>query len=180
MNRHSAFTLIEILIVLLIISIVSGTVLLTISRRSLQNIRHFQEQFIQTLTFAKAEAILLPAIFMLERNDQAFHFFRYQADNLENKWVPVNNRQGALKDIPIPKGVEVKIDILNHQDHQDTTSDSEKSTTATEDIDESPKIIISINGDMTPFKMYVGNKGEKPQYLIANDDNGNLVSKELP
>jgi general secretion pathway protein H len=160
-NRQAGFTLIEILVVLLIISIVSSIVLITISRPSYQNVRTFQEEFIQTFSLAREESMLLPAVFMLQITDQQWQFFRYTDDN----WIPVNTRILGKK--KLPDGVRVKVDISK----PNQTTEEEEATI--------PRIIFSSNGDVTAFKMYVGRQGEKPQYVIINDGSGNLISQGL-
>ena len=42
-----------------------------------------------------------------------------------------------------------------------------------------PQIVISTNGDVTPFTIYVGRKGKKPLYAISGDADGNVTSREL-
>lgn len=41
------------------------------------------------------------------------------------------------------------------------------------------KIMISTNGDITPFKLYVGKKGKSPRYVVNGDGDGNITSKLL-
>ncbi|TAK75190.1 MAG: type II secretion system protein GspH [Gammaproteobacteria bacterium] len=41
------------------------------------------------------------------------------------------------------------------------------------------EVIISMNGDITPFTLYVGKKGEKPRYAVRGDVDGTITSKAL-
>ena len=43
----------------------------------------------------------------------------------------------------------------------------------------SPQIVISTNGDITPFKIYVAKTGKSPRYVISGDADGNITSKSL-
>ena len=48
-----------------------------------------------------------------------------------------------------------------------------------EDEDQLPQVVISTNGDITPFTIYVGKKGKSPRYVIKGDADGNITSKLL-
>lgn len=163
-NDNQGYTLIEILIVMLIISIVSGIVLLTISKPSYQTLRFFKEDFIQTISLAKEEAILQPAVLMMELSNNSLKFFRYMGTAEDgNAWMPLNSR--FLTNKVIPSTIVVRLDNLSqHSSMEDEGA---------------PRIIFSTNGSVTPFKLYIGRIGEKPVYLISSDEAGNLTTKEL-
>ncbi|HVE43727.1 MAG TPA: type II secretion system protein [Gammaproteobacteria bacterium] len=42
------------------------------------------------------------------------------------------------------------------------------------------QIIISANGDATPFHLYVGKNGERPRYVVISEGDGAIETKKLP
>lgn len=43
-----------------------------------------------------------------------------------------------------------------------------------------PDIIISSSGDMTPFTITIGKKGEQPRYLIRGNTDGTVTTQIIP
>jgi general secretion pathway protein H len=167
----SGYTLIEILIVLLIISIVSGVVLITVRGQSQENVKTFQNDMVQILVFAKEQAILQPATLMIDFEQHSYQFFRYQAGIMGEKshWVPLEG--SILRSKSIPDNIAISVQLLQKKlDLQDQDDEQNVHT----------RIVFSSNGNITPFKMYVGQQGKKFQYLITGDEDGNVMSKELP
>jgi len=48
-----------------------------------------------------------------------------------------------------------------------------------DDVSHPPQIVISTNGDITPFTIYIGKKGKSPRYVIKGDADGTISSKLL-
>jgi general secretion pathway protein H len=164
------FTLIEILIVMLIISIVAGIAVLSIGRSSYQTMNRFQSELVELLQFAQEEAILKSTVIMLAIEQDRLQFYRYQTDHEtdENKWIPSDDK--ILNSKPIPKEIVIQVKTLSNQ------SDNEKED---EDEKEHTQIVFSSNGSVTPFQLYIGKQGEKPRYFITMSQDGDLTSKEL-
>lgn len=163
------FTLIELLVVILIISIVSGVALLTIGHNDHKRMQSFANELTQALTLAEETAMLQPKVLGLSFSSNAFHFVSLQASANEKKasWLPLQDR--ILKDHDIPSDMALDVVVANAQ----AATDEEESE------DANPKIVISTNGDITPFKIYVGKKGEKPSYVIVGDADGNVTNQAL-
>jgi len=158
------YTLIEILIVLFIISIVTTTALLTISHNSNKTMESFADQLMQTLTLAEEQAILQPSVIGLHVDEQSFRFSSLQeeAASQKNTWVPLQD--SILGKHRIPNGIEVSVKV------DAASADAEK---------KNPQIIISTNGEATPFTIYVGKPGEKPLYAIRGEADGSISNKML-
>lgn len=158
-RTQRGFTLIELLVVILIISIVSSVALLTISHNKNKTLETVTSQLTQMVSLAEEEALLKPNVFSLSLNHHALQFSEYQlaADGNQNQWQPLHD--ALFSQDVIPDDVQISMHVGNSTDNQ--------------------RIIISSNGDLTPFTIDVGEKGNKPRYRITGDADGNVTSQEL-
>jgi general secretion pathway protein H len=168
MKKHSAgFTLIEILVVLLIISIVTSVALLNINRNENKQMESFANELTQILTLAEEQAMLQPNVLGLSLNDNSFHFASLQPGaEKKNIWTPVQDT--ILGKHNIPSNIQLNVKVGG------TTS-----AAFNEETKNIPQIIISTDGDITPFTIYVGKKGERPRYVVIGDADGHITSKLL-
>jgi len=164
--KADGYTLIEILVVLFIISIVTSIALLSIGRNQNKHLESFANDLSQMLTLAEEQAMLQPAVLGLSLRDNQLAFYSYQpaVGDKKSSWLPVDEKSLAKRSIP--DDIEVSVDT-----GAESSSDQAVSST--------PQIFISTNGDLTPFKIYVGKKGEKPRYMIKGDADGNITNKVL-
>ncbi len=162
-TKMKGFTLIEILVVLFIISIVTAVALLTIGKNEQREVKRFAEELTQILTLAEEQAMLQPTVLGLALNQDSFHFASYQleTDKKKNYWKPLQDN--LLGKHRIPSDIEVNI----------------KMGKESKAVSHEPQIIISTNGDLTPFTIYVGKQGEKPLYEIKGDADGNVTNTLL-
>ena len=172
MKVTNGFTLIEILVVLFIISIVSTVALLSISHNSNKQIETFANELTQVITLAEEQALLQPAVIGLSFTENSYQFLTYQAPSEKDKtasWIPIQD--DVLGKHTIPSDIEVKVVVAN----------AKPSTTDTMDEHEKaqPQIIISTNGDVTPFTIYIGKRDDKPRYVITGEANGTVTNKSL-
>lgn len=174
MKRHNiGYTLIEILIVLFIVSIVTSVALISISHNENKYLESFANDMTQLMTLAEEQAILQPAILGLSLNEQSFQFLSWQPmvnkdkkEEKKNNWAPLEDN--ILSNHMIPNNIQVQVRT------GDKSSKSEEETKT-----DHPQIIISTNGDITPFTIYIGKKGQKPRYAITGDADGNITNKLL-
>lgn len=159
------FTLIEILVVLFIISIVTSVALLTISRNDNRQLESITKELVQALTLAEEKAMLQPSVLGLTIEKNAYQFSSYQPAEGKNKanWLLADANH------LIPHNVELSVDVEGKKISADQ-DDETKSM---------PQIVISTNGDITPFTIYIGKKGNSPHYEIRGDSNGNITSRSL-
>lgn len=169
-TRRSAagFTLIEILVVLFIISIVTSVALLSISRNENSHVKAFASELTQMVTLAEEQAMLEPKVLGLTLGERSFHFAALQpaAGEKANVWQPIQDHLLGQHKIPNDIEIDVQVGTATHL----ASDDKAKSN---------PQIIISTNGDVTPFTIYVGKKGQKPSYVITGDVDGNVTNKAL-
>lgn len=166
LRKAKGFTLIEILIVVLIISIVTGVALLSVHHNENKRIEAFANEMKQLLQLAEEQAMLEPRVLGLSFHAQSFQFSNY--DPLpklkNNQWLQREDKILGMR--TIPRGIEINVDIPNQG------KDTEKETGH-------PQIVISTNGDVTPFTIYIGKKGQQPSYAIVGQADGVIINKSL-
>jgi general secretion pathway protein H len=163
----AGFTLIEILVVLFIISIVTTVTLLTIGRNENRDIENFAKELTQMVSLAEEQAMLEPNVLGISLAPHSVQFASLTKDKETQKsvWLPMEDH--VLGGYEIPSNIQVSLQVGGMQVE---LSKSMKSI---------PQIIISTNGDVTPFVMYVGKKGKKPQFAITADADGNVSNTAL-
>jgi general secretion pathway protein H len=155
--RQVGYTLIEILVVLFIIGIVSGVTLLTISHSHHKTVEVFANQLTQTLTLAEEQAMLQPAVLGVSIHNNLLQFSMLKTIANRVTWVPLTDK--AFQPVT-PNNLAISFHSAAEKEN-------------------SPQVIISTNGDLTPFTLYVGIKGEKPRYKITGDANGKVTANAL-
>lgn len=157
---NQGFTLIEILIVIVIISIVSGIAALTISRNQQKQYESLANRLSHLITLAEEEAMLRPATLGLAFTPESFQFFEYQNKATENKthWQAQTDKLYGLHSFSPNIKLTVKV---------------QNKTVA---LDGQPHIIISASGDIVPFTIWIGKEDEPPSYQVTGYANGNVTS----
>ncbi|HSW92865.1 MAG TPA: type II secretion system minor pseudopilin GspH [Gammaproteobacteria bacterium] len=160
MEKKQGFTLIEVVVVMIIISIVAGIAMITIHSNSRKHDETLAKQLTNTLLLAEQEAMLGPKTLGLAVTSQSFQFYQLERDAKtdENHWVPMNEPPFRAHRFPANTHVTLKI-----QD-EIISANSE------------PKIIITPGNDLTPFVIFIGKMGESPTYLITGKANGEVTS----
>lgn len=161
MNRVRGFTLIEVLIVLVIISVVATGVTLTVGHNRVWTQKAFVDEVSEVLSLAQEYAILQTATVRVIVNDNHIRFQKLQFDDKrpEGYWVQVD--EPYLQALPIPSGLTVRLET------QIPHSDEEKNDVA-------PFVVISMNGDWTPFSLWIGREGERALYHLTGVRGGAL------
>lgn len=169
-TRQQGFTLIEILVVIFIMSIVTSVALLTISRNENRQLEAYAKELQQTLTLLEEEAMLKPSVLGLSIEENSLRLSAYQPAEGEKKsaWLSHETRQGSNHSIP--RDIELSLEMGGKKQVSDQGEEKRK---------QSPDIVISTNGDVTPFTIYVARKGKSPRYVVRGDSNGNITSQLL-
>jgi general secretion pathway protein H len=164
----AGYTLIEILIVMLIISIVGAVSLLTVSANKNSQLETYSRQLTNLITLAEQQAMLQPAVLGLLVEDQTLRFYQFRAAvDVAHKsaWVPVDDP--LLHERVIPKNIQVQLTFPGQ-----SVTDKDKES-------HEPQLIISTNGDLTPFIIYIGEKKSVPRYQITGSDDGSLINSAV-
>ncbi|MDR3492525.1 MAG: type II secretion system minor pseudopilin GspH [Gammaproteobacteria bacterium] len=160
LKKNIGFTLIEILIVMLILSIVGGITLLTISHNRNTQLATYSSQLVNRLTLAEQYAMLMPAVLGLKITDTSLEFFNYQ----EKTATFISSTEPTLGLYRIPKSIKLTL----KRETENSDEDSKQ-----------PPIIFSSSGSLTPFSLLLGSTNEPPSYEIEASANGNIHIKKL-
>jgi general secretion pathway protein H len=166
-HKIQGMTLIEILVVMVIISIVSGAALLTISRNQNEPLRLLTLQLTHAFTLAEEQAIVQSTVLGFALSSHTLQFYQYQekTPHHDNCWK-------ALTDLNLGKkriAEDIKITLKT----PDATIKSIQNIMQTE-----PPLLFYASGDMTPFIMLIGKKNQKPRYQIIGTAGGEIRSGE--
>ncbi len=172
---RAGFTLIELLIVIFIISIVTAVALLRIGQNDRRQVADFAEALTQRITLAQEQALLQPVIIGIRFEPHAYRFLRLlpqQPDAPQQKknaprWQSLGD--DLLDTYPIPATIDMQIKVAGDKE---LATDS-----ATREKIKRPQVIISTNGDITPFRITIARHGGKPQYVIIGESDGNVAKQ---
>jgi general secretion pathway protein H len=156
------FTLIEILIVIVIISIVSGIAALTITRNQQRDLQNLANSLTHLITLAEEEAILRPAILGLGFTPTQYQFFHYHHQVTEDHpqhWRAMTDK--IFGSHPIPKNIYLRVVVQG------------KSVP----LNGQPQIIISSSGDIVPLVILIGKTNARPTYQVIGNSNGEIKSE---
>ncbi len=159
-SKSYGFTLIEILIVMLIISIVGGITLLAVSHNRNTQLGTYTNQLTNRLILAEQRAMLLPMVFKLVITDETLQFYQYQ----EATSRFTKSSDSTLGLYRIPENIHL---TLKMQDEDPEKKHPE------------PHIIFSSSGDLTPFSLLIGSPKKPPTYEIKGDANGNIKMHKI-
>jgi general secretion pathway protein H len=155
MRSSRGFTLTEILVVILIISITFGFALMAFGDfGKSREIKMATEQFANMIKLIQQQAILESSTLGLNIQKNAYKAYRYQAPD---HWTPLPSR-GIFTEQYFPKNATVVFQSNRKKNHQ-------------------PDIVINSSGDQTPFILKVGTKKEFPLIILVGRHNGNLYFK---
>lgn len=165
--KYAGFTLIEILIVILIISIVSSIAVLTISHNQNKRMEYFANDLADLISLAEEEAMLRPAVLGLVFTKNQFQFYEYQpAAKKNNLWVVLGN-DPTFHPHDLPSDIKVTLKIEG------------QIVPPAEDLKNVfPALIISGTTDITPFIILIGKKNGEPRYQIKGNANG-MISADV-
>lgn len=158
MQTHRGFTLIEILIVLLIISIVAGVAVMSTHNNDRKQSELLAYQLRNVIRLAQQEALLRPATLGLAFADNSYQFFIYDFDekNQKESWLPINDGPLSLHTYSQSLQIAVKV--------------NDKLLT----LRGEPILTITPSGKMSQFTIYIGKWDAEPSYQIQGEANGEM------
>jgi general secretion pathway protein H len=162
-----AFTLIEMLVVLVIVAIVTTLAVLAFSGRAdAREIRITGESLAQVMTVASQEAVIYPGVLGLRFDAHGYHFYRYDLRYMQmgGGWTLLKN-DNLSRPNAFPAGVMVHV---IHRENYDVH---------TSNVD--PEIVFYPNGQVSPVTIALTNTQKKPVYHLAVQSNGTTTLKEV-
>lgn len=153
MRVTKGYTLIEILIVMVIISIIATIAAFTITTNRRTQLHSFSQKIVNIFLLAENEAILRPATIgaAFSSTDLQFYLFK------NNQWQLITKPPLKKNAIPQDMAVTVKMN---------------KKILPSNGI---PVIIFSQNGDISPFEIFIGKKAQPPIFRITGSANGDIT-----
>jgi general secretion pathway protein H len=160
--RARGFTLIEILVVMVIISVVGGIALLSIHHNENTRYDRLARELANRLTLAQEQAMLQPTILGLTLDETHFQFYEYRRDTKTNKdhWEPIESPE--LGSHPLPDDIKLTVKVRNKVLPTGNYG--------------APALIISTSGDIIPFTILIGKPGSAPRYQVVGSAEGTITS----
>lgn len=172
-NKKLGFTLIEIMVVLLIISIAATFTVLSLtdflgSRRA----ETLANELYNKIRTAQEQAILQPVVMGLTITNNQYLFAHYLIDqnNQSGKWQTIDRDQ-IFKPQAIPSDVVIRLKVQDNPIDLGNTnkSDTQKTT---------PQLIFLPSGDSAAFSITIGTEKDPTKFTITGKNNGAIRLQE--
>lgn len=159
-RRNAGFTLIEVLVVLLIISIMSGIVIANMP--SFTDSGEFDREARRLgviLDMAREEAMVRTNEFGFKPEENSYRFYVY--DDLARQWQPVDDRPFDVHELPEDMELSLKVE----------GDDFELSEA------KAPPVLILSSGEITPFELTI-RSGRGSSRTLESDGYADLEWQE--
>lgn len=166
--KQSAFTLIEIIVVLMVIALTVGIV--GISTNSLQarnELQPFVDTLYQKLTNIEPQAILKQREIGLSIYSNKIEILAYNANSTEWEYKQT---------ISVPNSISIKYEILE----KDLFDVNLAKTSEAKKLKTYPEIIFTSNGHVTPFTFTITHPAENNYYIISSQYSGEFSLQTIP
>ena len=180
-NRQSGFTLFEILVVVFIMAIITGTAVLSMGvLRDDREVQREADRAVALLSILQDEAILQGREFGIEFLRTGYRFVEY--DVTGDRWADVPLDE-MLVMRQLPEGMEFELFV----DGQDVKLDYDPARFV-EDDDEglsfgieqySPHVYVYSSGDVTPFEAHIRRPADDVRIAFRVDVLGNVEYLDL-
>ena len=163
-NSHDGFTLIEVVIVMLILSIVATITAWHLNVIGLnKRLITIAEQITRTLETAQKQALLQPTIIGFAIDEDHYRFYEYYPDaqNQDEKWRTFST--GSFQEKKLPSGIQLTLTM-----------------NTTEQKDANIPIVVLPSGYITPFQLTISAAHQdKFNYQLTAKANGEITSKKV-
>lgn len=151
-RRTRGFSLVEILVVVLIIALMTGVAVLSLSLNSTHPVRDRAEHLAQLLRLAGEEASMQGENLALGFWQRGWHFYVLRAGTA---WQPLDGDE-LLKSETLPEGYALTL-ILQGQQVQLEAQDKTK-----------PQVFLLASGEMEPFELVMSGAGYHSERITGN------------
>ena len=158
-NQASGFTLVEILVVLIIVSVMSGIVVTSLPS-SFQN-SDFDEESLRLKTvieLIREESLTRASEYGLKTDKDNYSFFVY--NEIEQNWTQLNTKPYA--EHKLGYGILLKTTI---EDNELILTDEEDEESS---VSNAPRILLLSSGEMTPFEITIALGRDKTRTLVSD------------
>lgn len=162
-KSKAGYTLLEVLVVLVIISIVSTTAVLMIGHNSNKELESYSKALVETLTLAEEEALLRATTLGLVFSNKDYGLYQAHEKPEGLEWEVFSKAKLT------PDNLELSL-LVN----EEAIPLAEANDEAKEAESKEPSLLISTNGTITPFRLLIGRKHDKPRYEIVASRDGSI------
>jgi len=158
-NQAPGFTLVEILVVLIIVSVMSGIVVTSLPS-SFQN-SDFDEESLRLKTvieLIREESLTRASEYGLKTDKDNYSFFVY--NEIEQNWIQLNTKPYA--EHKLGYGILLKTTI---EDNELILTDEEDEESS---VPNAPRILLLSSGEMTPFEITIALGRDKTRTLVSD------------
>ena len=158
-NQAPGFTLVEILVVLIIVSVMSGIVVTSLPS-SFQN-SDFDEESLRLKTvieLIREESLTRASEYGLKTDKDNYSFFVY--NEMEQNWTQLNTKPYA--EHKLGYGILLKTSI---EDNELILTDEEDEESS---VPKAPRILLLSSGEMTPFEITIALGRDKTRTLVSD------------
>jgi general secretion pathway protein H len=158
-NQAPGFTLVEILVVLIIVSVMSGIVVTSLPS-SFQN-SDFDEESLRLKTvieLIREESLTRASEYGLKTDKDNYSFFVY--NEIEQNWTQLNTKPYA--EHKLGYGILLKTTI---EDNELILTDEEDEESS---VPNAPRILLLSSGEMTPFEITIALSRDKTRTLVSD------------
>ncbi len=163
--RQPAFTMIEMLVVILIIGIIINFIVVKIDANNpLDQLKAEARRFTSLTELATEEALLRSALIGIAIEEHSYQFLLFT----ESDWEPI--QEDIFRERKLPEDIHLRLVI---EDVMESMLTQENDT---------PDIILLPSGEITPFELEISSQLIDDSYRVGGDETGTLhldhVSRE--
>ncbi len=184
LQRERGFTLIEILVVVVIVSILAGLTTLSIGGGELRTLRSEAKRLQQVMTLARSEAGYHYQELGLLTEEDSYRLLRF--DNQSNRWVDSDETAFGLHRLPALLSLSLNLPEET-PDLAELSADKNKGFVHSDSVDEEdevaklkPQILLLSSDEVTPFTLTLSlNQEQESEGAYAHISSDGLSSIEL-
>lgn len=167
-QRQSGFTLIEVLIVVMLISVATSMAVVRINRNA-DKIAHLEaKKFRGLVEFMREESVITGKLLGVKVNasEGTYHFVRHS-----RSWEKIEDDQ-TLKEYKISEGIETRFNVRQAKRRKKAGRKKQKKKSIPAGV-----VMVDPVGTVTPFTMTLSGDVQKWKVLVDEDQNIVLTSE---
>ncbi len=155
MRRVRGFTLVEILVVLMIVSVMAGVVIARFPSFTMdEEFLRESERIRVVMELLRDEAVISSTEYAFVTEDDGYAFHLY--NEFEQSWV--ESKQPPFEPRTLPEGLELVMRI------EDTGF-----TLTPDDEETEPSVLVMSSGEITPFELFVRREADGVERVLRSE-----------
>lgn len=173
-RRMVGFTLLEVLVVVVIISVLSTAFLMSLGGGRQDAGKEEAKRFAALVRMAGQEAMLRSRDLAVEILPQGYRFLI----NEDQTWRPLTDEVLRPRQLPEDMSFDVQLDGSMVLFRHDRAAEDDDAAGNEEDTEQRPRIYLFSTGEMTPFEMILLIEDSEYNYRISGGLGGKLALSE--